>query len=174
MQLCSRSITYPVAHWLLHSLVFHLDICRALGLKELHSQSHLEKCHRGRHLQDAVGVNNGNSCSYTPRQVKGKMFCDSDWRQDRTKLVLVLPTCFLAKQRVLCKPFYQCTHSACLPAHWKVSHRLLQPNRHLRRGDRLPGYHKGEKKCNFWVCSVELVKARNGSWLPRLICVSVL
>lgn len=93
MLLCSRSITYPIIHWLLCSLVLHLDICRALGLKELHAQSHLEECHKSKHLQDLVGKNKTVMVITLTTPSAGSMEkCSVIVTEDRIKSWSVLPT----------------------------------------------------------------------------------
>jgi len=116
MLLCSRSITYPITHWLLHSLVFHLDICRALGFKELQSQSHLEECHKSKHLQDVVGANKTEMViPASAPSAKSKQKCSVIVTEDRTGPSLSqcsqdLPV-FLGNGEHFRKPFYQGTYS---------------------------------------------------------------
>lgn len=153
MLLCSRSIAYPITHWLLCTLVFHLDICRALGLKSLHAQSHLEGCHKSKCLQDVVGINKTEMVIPAPTpcaksKEKYSVVVTEDKRgPSLSQCTQYLPV-FLENWDHFGKMLYHCTLPVLLTTHWKVSQKLLKPNRNPRKGDKFPGY-QNERKTTF-------------------------
>lgn len=55
---------------------------------------------------------------------------------------------FLENREHFGKVFYHCTFPVCLPTYWKVSQKLLKPNRNPRKGNKSPRYHN-ERKITF-------------------------